>query len=378
MKFSWLATALILLTAVSACDDPTNVGLDLAGGQTGEPFVRAIAPSTFETADVRDITGDAATMLAGGVSNTLLGEFAAQSNIDMVSPTLSTAFRTGPVTEAWIELAPTTTFGDTVAEFDWIVSDITSPWTAFGATSDTLLAVGAEIIRSPANATQSSFRIDLGSAWIATNDTLVRGTAFNVLHDGFNISTNSNQVAFGLSEANSRMRIISGGDTANFLVAQNLTTTQRITPPALPTDRVLLQDGLGEGVKVGIDVSDPQIEGSLISKGVLRIPADTTALQTFPSNVSVPGLQEVELLVVTAEDNRVPLQVGSINNGVVEFAGSTLQIVLQSMFDGEDTYSHFELSGPTAASSLSSLILYDTGAGTSAPALVITASSIDE
>ena len=380
MNFHRLVAAIVAVAFLSACDDPSGVGLDLAGGQTGEPFVLVLPPATFSSANVRDITGDADLMLVGGINDPGLGEISAEMNLDVVAPTLSSEFQSGNVTEAWIDFSPTYVNGDTLAEFEFIVKEILTSWTSFGVASDTSLNVGSEIGRKASNAQAANTRIDLDPSWIAANDTLIRGTAFNQVFDGFNITTSNNDVALGFPEATSQLRIVSGGDTALFIVSQNLTTTRRIAAPNQGLGRVLLQDGLGEGIRLDIDAADPELENVILSKGVLRIFADTLGLlQGAPPNVVRPPIQQLELIVVTSEDVSIPLQVSEIDEaGVFEFGGSSLQLILQSILAEENLYSHLELSVPTLESTLGSLFLYDVTSGDSSPSLVITASKIDD
>ena len=87
VKLRQLVAFLILpasLVLFPACDDPTSAGLELAGGPTGEPVAYAAAPSTFESAEIEDITGNSASVLTGQVADPLLGTIETKGYIDFI------------------------------------------------------------------------------------------------------------------------------------------------------------------------------------------------------------------------------------------------------------------------------------------------------
>ena len=57
IRTRFLLPLLAGLLALTACDDPSNVGIELVEEGGGEPVVRVLTPSVIEEEPINDITG---------------------------------------------------------------------------------------------------------------------------------------------------------------------------------------------------------------------------------------------------------------------------------------------------------------------------------
>lgn len=161
----------IVINFLSCSDDPTSIGIDLLDGDF-------LIVSTFDTQDdsVTQSSSFFKEVVPLGLSSKVLigkrDELEATTLMDFlffIEDSLRQDFLDGNITvnQAFMELTPTYTYTDSMAEYDFTVHEITSDW-SIGFTSDSLdnLSFNLEDLSSNKNFTDSIYTFDLNSDFV--------------------------------------------------------------------------------------------------------------------------------------------------------------------------------------------------------------------
>lgn len=162
----------VVFNFLSCSDDPTSIGIDLLDGDF-------LIVSTFDTQDdtVTQTSSFFKEVVPLGLSSKVLigkrDELEATTLMDFaffIADSLRQDFLDGniTVTQALIELTPTYTYTDEAAEYDFTVHKITSNWSIFGFTSDSLanLSFDEDDLSSNKNFTDSIYTFDLNNDFV--------------------------------------------------------------------------------------------------------------------------------------------------------------------------------------------------------------------
>ncbi|MCH8034696.1 MAG: hypothetical protein IH950_13195 [Bacteroidetes bacterium] len=161
----------IVINFLSCSDDPTSIGIDLLEGDF-------VIVSTFDTQDdtVTQTSSFFKEVVPLGLSSKVLigkrDELDATTLMNFaffIADSLRQDFLDGNilVNTAFIELTPTYTYTDSIAEYDFTVHEITSDW-SIGFTSDSLanLSFDGEDLSSNKNFTDSIYTFDLNNDFV--------------------------------------------------------------------------------------------------------------------------------------------------------------------------------------------------------------------
>ena len=161
----------IVINFLSCSDDPTSIGIDLLEGDF-------VIVSTFDTQDdtVTQTSSFFKEVVPLGLSSKVLigkrDELDATTLMNFaffIADSLRQDFLDGNilVNTAFIELTPTYTYTDSIAEYDFTVHKITSDW-SIGFTSDSLanLSFDGEDLSSNKNFTDSIYTFDLNNDFV--------------------------------------------------------------------------------------------------------------------------------------------------------------------------------------------------------------------
>ena len=162
----------IVINFLSCSDDPTSIGIDLLEGDF-------VIVSTFDTQDdtVTQTSSFFKEVVPLGLSSKVLigkrDELDATTLMNFaffIADSLRQDFLDGNilVNTAFIELTPTYTYTDSIAEYDFTVHNITSVWSILGFTSDSLanLSFDGEDLSSNKNFTDSIYTFDLNNDFV--------------------------------------------------------------------------------------------------------------------------------------------------------------------------------------------------------------------
>ena len=282
MKSYRLATlplfAVLLLTA---CEDPSNVGLGLIGESGGEPEVVSLPVESYTPEEIRDVTGGAVILtssnttprfLAGHVEDPLIGTIRATGHVDFSTVSgISDEFREGTVTAAELRLSRDYVYGDTTSTLDVEVRDISGAWDA-RAPVDTTIATGSVVTVQAVPVAERTVVIPLPQSWIDANDAVLRSETFTTDFQGLALSATAGNAVLGFAAASARLRVVSAGDTVDYVPSRALTTTD-ITHADVSAP--IIQDGTGEGLALTLPESLTDLGPAGVNGVSLRLPADS-------------------------------------------------------------------------------------------------------
>lgn len=380
MKPAHATLVLAILLAVAACDDPTGVGVELIDNGSGAPEAVELAPGLQPDHPVFDVTGGARRALMGATNDPLIGGTAASAALDFALPATvvpSVGFRTGPATSAELRLVRDYRYGDTTATVDLAVSEIFEEWTATGGTSSTTISPGPRLLTATVQATDTLLTIPLPESWVDANDSNLRSQDFVSIFRGFLIEPQSEGVVLGIDVDESHMRVISGGDTASFLVSRNLSLIERTAAGNPPAGLAILQDGPGTGLGLVLDFESADVTDVALARVVVRVPYDSIAIrQQLPPNFVRPTIVRADLVGITEDSLAIPLATSQVRNGALLFDDPILTSTLQGVLIGESVFRSFALMGSLdlapVDNTVNTLLLRDGSVDADGPSMALT------
>jgi len=373
----WYLYGLIWLAfgVLSGCDDPSAVGIGLIDDQGLPKVVRLPADSLLPTLQV-DRTGNTTKLLAGRVEDPLLGTHVAWGFVDFsMTRRPDTTIRS-----VILELPRNYRYGDTLATLTLALHDMPEEWPYLGVPADTTLTLGPLIRTFTLSSTDTLVRVELPTSWIAANDTTLRSTTFTTSFHGFALTPGEGNAIWGFRATGIRLVVITATDTLQLSSSKWLTTLQHPTPPQLPANRLLLQDGSGMVVRLHFPFTADSVHHAGLHAAVLEVPLDTLTLRQLPPHFSRPAPPIVRLVGVDAAGN-VPLSslgnprlqaTATPSQGRLRFqlTGTALQ-TLQRMLMGETPVQYLQLEFPTTDNTLGAVLLYRNPANMR-PTLILT------
>ncbi len=292
---------------VSACDDPSNVGLGLVGGEGGAPEIfRTPATPFVLDEDQHDIGGGTALVLAGQVSDPLLGEMQADAYLDFGDPSAVgsgnlSRFRGATVRQAYLQMPRRYLYGDTLSTVAFTLHDLADEFDQIGlptdADPDTAFSIGSLVTTFSYALPDSLVKVPLPASWVTANDTTLRSSIFPASFNGFRMQASGGNAVIGFTPGTVRLFAVTDEDTVAYVANKSATLTRRVTEPTLPDGYVLIQDGFSNTYSFPLD-SPPldQVKGNDLSRVALEIQTDPTLLAQTPPNFVRPTLSTLELL----------------------------------------------------------------------------------
>lgn len=363
-----------LLLGLTACEDPSNVGLGLIGGEGGEPVTVTVPATGVSAQPLKDVTGDVSRVLAGAVDDPLLGGLSSNGYVDFGAALTTDAFKNGRVSRAVLRLRRNYVYGDTTSRLTYELRRMPATWNAAGASSDTTLAVGAVITTFQLTAADTLVTVALPAAWVAEHDALLRGTTFIEDFHGFALTPVSGNAVVGFDRSRSELRAFAGTDSARYAVSRTLSTVRRTKPAALPAGRIALQDGAGPGVALRFDLAQEALRKAALNNVIVRVYADTTLLKPTGA-FARPTLKELHLYGITPEGTALALDVATRDtSGAFTFRSraNPLRSEIQKVLMGTRTIERFELRIPASETSVNPVVLYNAAVEAKAPRTYLT------
>lgn len=349
--------ALLLLCALAACDDPSNVGLGLVGDEGGAPETAALPIGALTVADdtLSDVTGGAPRVLAGAVLDPLAGRIEARGTLDFAAGSPGDR---AEVSAATLELTPNYVYGDTLAPVRLRLRGVPEEFTPSGLTADTTLEAGAPIREFTFQPTDTLVTVDLPPEWVRENSAVLLDTAFTSDFHGFRFEAVSEEAVVGFDGSAAALRIVADGDTLRFGGSKTFTgidADRSQADPAETQDRLLLQDGTGLDVRFDVSRSallDAFGGSAALNSGALRFPIDEDLPR--PSSSFVRPAPETVLLYgfLEGETEGVALTPFAVtDDGVLQATDDRLRAVLQSILLQEAEFESFRLQPASAEQS---------------------------
>ncbi|BBM70005.1 DUF4270 domain-containing protein [Rhodothermus marinus] len=359
----WSCCALLLLLA-TGCDDPSAVGIGLIG-EEGLPVTVRLPADSVLVASQKDRTGNTSRVLAGRVADPLTGTLAATGYVDFVMS--GTARVDTTIVGVRLELPGDYVYGDTLGSVTLALHDMTEDWPYAGVGSDTTLSAGPPVRTFTFAPTDTLVQVDLPAEWIAAHDTTFQSNTFSTSFHGFQLAPGEGNAVVGFRFSDIRLLVFTVTDTVTLTASKVLTTVTRESLPSLPSDRVLLQDGLGQVVRLRFNFAADSVREAGLHAAVLEVPIDSVQLKQTPAGFVRPLPATVRLIGVNAEGNvpvtslgePIVLATTTPDGGRLRFRlGSTSLQTLQRLMLGETPVQYLQLEFPTDDNTLSPLLLY--------------------
>jgi hypothetical protein len=369
--------------------------LDPGGFQGGTPVNVDLEPSAFEVTTIDDVTGNSARILTGRVDDPAVGDIETTGYIDFSPPSeLPDGFEGGDVESARLVLNPRDTtsanitvpqyvYGDTLTTMTVGIYAMPAEWDD-ATTSDEMLTAGALITESAPFTPGDTVRVDLpSSGWEAFN-TLNDTSAVNSDFHGFQIRMMAGNAVVGFARPSTRLEVTAGGETVEYAATESFSTVRQLNAPSL-SDRALVRDGTGQALSFEFALPD-SLEGSPISRAVLRMPTDTTLFDAAvtPDGFVRPRADELFLQGFTDDGT---LQFSAIiplsDQGLLSFEAIPQQdIFLQQFFQamalGEASVERYRISASQASNTINPLLFYAPGMAGRAPRVSLTVTQPDD
>jgi len=375
---------LALLLLLPACDDPTQIGIDLVDAQAGDTEVVTLPPSLHELSGVGDITGGTNTSgafraLFGKVADPVAGNFSMEGYIDFVnSNNVSASFTGSPVTLADLELNVDYVYGDTTSQLTVDVYEIDEAWESTDARADTFVVARTLVTSTTLHPTKGTIHIDLPSAWVSSKDAVFRSGAFLDEFHGFAFKVSQGNAVLGVHYSESSIRASSvPGDTVNFSMSKTLSASSFLNG-SQNQSYYALRDGAAETLALRFAIDNEQFGQASVHRAIIRLNTeDVSAL--YPAGFVRTGISSVGLRAV-AIDGVTTLNVGTVDifeNGVISFDSVTLSNIIQSANLGNSGLDRFEIYFPVELSTVEMLALKKGLPATFGPRAVITYTSLN-
>ena len=381
------AAAVLALLALSACQDPSTVGLGLIDDEASNPNVRVLAATTAEASAFSLVTSGVAStdsqarVLVGDVRDALYGDAAAVANVDAVAPTLPSGFAERPVTRVTLELRRDYVYGDTTAAVPVELRRITGQWTPDGLPTETTLTTGDLIATASLSARDSLAIIALPAAWVAANGGVFASTSFGTDFEGFELRAAGRAgdgavLGYNVASSASVIRVATSRDTVAFRLSEVFTSLRRGVPALTPPGRRLLRGGTGTGLRLSFDYASAL--RLPLAQAVFRLPLDRS-LAGATGAFKRPLAREVALFAIptTGEPLRTAILTtgtrGDARSSAATQAAGVFNVFVQNLLLERATYPSFEVRLPTNPVSLDVLpVVTDGAVPTARPRLSLT------
>jgi hypothetical protein len=290
-RFLFRAPLLVLFTLLIACEDPSNVGLGLVGGEGGEPVVEELALSSADAVPGTGIRDNTPQHLVGQVDDPVMGQFNATAYIDFLSnTTLDEGYRNGPIDRVFLRLQRFYVYGDTTQEMTVALHESLREFSAVGSTPDSIPAVGPEIMQFSFMPMDSIVSDQLPAAWVEAKDADLRSSSFGSLFNGFQLVPISGNAIVGFRNSPASQSTIRGyvetdDETfqEDYLAAKSITQFTRERSAEAPPGIMIIQNGVGPRLRLNFDLS--QLQDVSLNRTVLHFATDSLALAASPNFV---------------------------------------------------------------------------------------------
>ncbi|MFC2085620.1 hypothetical protein ACFLRO_00245 [Bacteroidota bacterium] len=373
-----------------ACEDPSNVGLGVIGAGENEPTRVFLSGADLPSERDAPVTGGLrsgvtfsgpARYLVGIADDPVFGLIEANGYVDFTIPiTVGNNFRAGTVTAVSLHFETDGyVYGDTLASTTITVSDLTEPWTAFGARSDTTFVVGDSIMSVAYDFGQSNVVFNMPADWVSANGAVLIDLNFIDLFHGFELSATSPAAVTGFAGLPGFMRVTTTTGTAEYPLSKLVTTLSK--EPAAPiVGRTAIQDGFGDNAVLDFEFEIDSIAGSAVSRAVVDIRVDMSIFESPAPNFVRPIPTSLSLIGLRDDGTRrVLLQSSVRDEGRVSFVSSsatigefTLVRSVQLAVTGRTDFVKYAISIVEAQASIGSALIYNASSLEDGPEAVIT------
>ncbi len=348
----------IAALSLTACDDPTSVGIEIIGDRGGEPQIRALPPTQFSAEHVAEVTGNNERTLLGYLEDPLLGTIRSHAYLDFGAPAAAAGFREGTVNYAALQLDRRYIVGDTTGEVTVRVYDMADEWNPQGATSDTTFARANPITSYTFSAADTLVTLELPSDWVARNDTTLRSNSFLSVFHGFYFEAESGNAVIGFSSGGSWLRAAAGTDSVSFPMAKNLTSVEHQDPVDLPADLLIVQGSGGRAVNA-LFALDTLRHDFALNRAVLRVREDSVlSASNLPPGYVRPRASQLNLYARLSGGALIQVDAARSNDSrEFVFQSTDFNTLINQYLSGVTDLEALVLRVPTSPNSIDHLLI---------------------
>ncbi|NNF57462.1 MAG: DUF4270 family protein [Rhodothermaceae bacterium] len=361
-----LLFSMVLL--LSACQDPSGVGLELIGEEGQDPNVVVLAADTVMIGEADEITGGFADgsspaqerVLVGAVTDLLFGDASAEAYFDVGPPaTIPNGFRDRTITSATLRLSRDYVYGDSMQTLSLALYQMADDWDPTGAKADTSFEVGALLDTFEIAAADTLLELDLPASWVNANDEFLRSDTVLTAVDGFQLRLADGAMTnavIGFAMPDSELRLTTAEDTVSYALREVFTHTERGEAPAPPPDLLFVRDGTPEVAALTFDYDN--LEGLALARGLIRLTIAPDAVESS-SSFARPLPQTLALFGITEDDARFGITTATLDEDTnsYTFANTSLTSILQDVLLGNPLFVRFEMEATASPVSLGVLPL---------------------
>ncbi len=383
----FLCVGVLLL---SACEDPSAVGLNLVDTEGGIPVVERVALDRLETTTGDGLIDNATIVQAGFVDDPVAGSIEATGYIDFLENlVLPATYRNNPLTGLLLRLELASVYGDSSAPVTFALHEVLSEFESIGNELEDVPSVGPEILQFSVNSGDDNVLITLPESFYAGRDTTFRTVHFGRSFHGFQVRPIAGAAVIGLfnsvtSGSNLRgivQRVEAGAvlaDTVTFLAAKGLTAYTRPTPAPVRPGLTILQQGIGPNLAFDFDLT--AFEQSSVNRAAFQVTLDTLVFENDPPAFVRPPRSSMVLHGVLSDTTSIVLAEATLrSDGVtLDFDSPPFRLALQSVLLGATPFTHYEIRFlSTSGNNLATLVFKDTTSTETPPGLYLTTTPLN-
>lgn len=372
MTRTYVAPLLLLALLLGACEDPSNVGIDLVGGGQDTVSVARLALPIGRDTTAADLTGGTLSgtaltqsrVLAGRAVHPTLGTVDARGYLDFGRPsTLPAGFLDRTIIAVELVLQRDYAYGstngpsalrlyDAAEEFAPITNNVT-------ASADSAVAEGGFVTGFSVSATDSIVTVALPAEWVAANDAVLRDSTFGADFHGFLLRApdDGNGAVYGFKTSAARMRVYTAQDTVTY-PAVDVHTQITKTGGAPSPDYVVLQDGSGRPLTLELPVAridSMDLRDRALTIGRFRLTVDSEALEALRAGgfeIDLPGAITLVGQRGTSADPLAQATLQEVEDGEATYTFPLTAVLQDVLLRGESLYDQFLLYFPSSPTTL--------------------------
>ena len=400
----FLSLFAVALLSLSACEDPSSVGLvDDAGGNA---IVDELPIVNFLSAPTSGVNSGTDRMLIGQINDPVLGEITATGYIDFtLSNRPSDEYLNAEIDSLILNLTLDTlyTYGnldqeitvdvyEVMAEYDIVTEREDLPERNMVKLFDFSVLPGTRTVSVP-------FPDD----WIQQNNQLLRPAIPDVFSENA-FNTDFHGLALVPTSGNAFIRVIGNSTSSflrgvevtadttdtdpfvNYLAGNSITEYNQITAPQLPDERVLLHSDVGSHIEFNLELSEIT-EFAGVNRAALEVRFDTTTFAAVENFVR-PDVGSLTLVGIVADSLENTVEAldacGVPNVSICILSNSRLTQDATLVFDenrfrseierrslGLEVFKHYEIRFPVP-NAANAIIFHDVNSPENPPSFVLT------
>ena len=400
----FLSLCTVVLLLLSACEDPSSVGLvDDAGGNA---IVDELPIVNFQSAPTSGVNSGTDRILIGQVSDPILGEIKATGYLDFtLSNRPSDEYLNSEIDSLILNLTLDTlyTYGNLEEEVTFDVFEVMSEYEVVTEREELPEQNMVKLFDFSVLPGTRTVAVPFPDDWIQQNNQLLRPAIPEVFSENA-FNTDFHGLVFVPTGGNALIRILGNSTSSflrgvevtadttdtdpfvNYLAGNSITAYDQITEPQLPEQRALLHSDVGSNIEFNLELSQIT-DFAGVNRAALEVQFDTTTFGATEGFVrpDVGSLTLVGIVTDSLENSVEALEACGIPNiSICILSNSRLTPEATLTFDdarfrteierrslGLEVFKHYEIRFPIS-NAANAIIFHDANSEENPPSFVLT------